>query len=172
MRTSEHVGYGQPCGVLSLYSMCPINVSHHVVDYSWIPTVLGLPFGHHPLSAWPSPVKPLRRHRFAALRRASHEAFAAAAAVLEVPLRLSSHGFARGLCTGSSQVPPKPFGAKRTSTLRLTSEDMVDDTLRPDPASLQAFGQRPKVASPTMRSSEFSSLTCMQVVKILKAFRN
>ena len=147
---------------------------HHIVDYSWIPTIPGPAFGRHPLSAWPSPppVKPLMRHHFAALRWASHEAFAAAAAVSEVPLRLSLHGFARGLCTGSSQVPSKPFGAKRTSTLRLTSEDMVDDALRPDPASPQAFGQRPKVASPTMRSSEFSSLTCMQVVKILKAFRN
>ena len=120
------------------------------MDYSWIPTVPGSAFERHPLSAWPSPVKPLRRHRFAALRRASHEAFAAAAAVLEVPLRLSSHGFARGLCTGSSQVPPKPFGAKRTSALCLTSEDMVDDALRPDPAGPQAFGRRPKVVSPTV----------------------
>ena len=57
------------------------------------PTVPGPTVGRHHLSAWSPvlPVKPLRRHRFVALRVASHEVLAAAAAVLEVPLRSSLH---------------------------------------------------------------------------------
>ena len=60
------------------------------------PTIPRPAVGRYHLSACSPalPVKPLRRHRFVALRVASHEVLAAAAAVLEVPLRSSSHGFA------------------------------------------------------------------------------
>ena len=103
------------------------------------PTIPRPAVGRYHLSACSPalPVKPLRRHRFVALRVASHEVLAAAAAVLEVPLRSSSHGFAWGL-------------RLRTSALCLTSEDMVDDALRPGSAGPQAFVRWPKVVSPTV----------------------